>query len=258
MRKCLLPLGATMAMLMAPQVAAQEQIWPASAEQVDFGALQSLPDWRGIWAPMMGGNPRPEIPKLIGRYKTHYDEIQTLIKNGDPESLLRVERRPSACEPPGMPGVMTQPYNLEFLFTPGRVTMIQEAYMQVRRIFTDGRPLPEDPDPTYNGHSIGHWEGDTLVVTTTGLRDGQVMGRWGITYSEQVKITERIRLDPANKDVLIVENTFEDPNALAEPWHSTYKFRRMRGLDQIEFICAQNDRNPINENGDVEFLDAAS
>jgi hypothetical protein len=129
--------------------------------------------------------------------------------------------------------------------------------MQVRRIYTDGRPLPQDPDPTYNGFSIGHWEGQTLVVTTTGLRDGGVMGRWGITYSDKVKLTERIHLDPANPDILVVENRFEDPQALAAPWQSTYLFSRNRSQDQLEFICAQNDRNPIDEQGNVDFLDAA-
>ena len=243
------------AMLFAAPLPAQVQ--PASAEQVDYRALQSLPDWRGIWQPANGRAPKPEIPQLKGAYKTHYDEIQQLIKSGDPEALLKVERRASACEPPGMPGIMTQPYNIEFLFTPGRVTLIQEAYMQVRRIYTDGRPLPEEPDPTYNGTSTGQWDGDTLVVTTIGLRDGGTMGRWGITHSDQVKLTERIHLDPRDKNILIVENLFEDPVALTAPWHSTYVFSRDRTLDQLEFICAQNDRNPINENGDVEFIDAA-
>ena len=248
----LTPLAAML--LCAPALA---QVQPASAEQVDYRALQALPDWRGIWQPANGRAPRPEIPQLKGDYKKHYDEIQLLIKSGDPEALLKVERRASACEPPGMPGIMTQPYNIEFLFTPGRVTLIQEAYMQVRRIFTDGRPLPEEPDPTYNGVSIGRWEGDTLVVTTTGLREGGTMGRWGITYSDKVRLTERIHLDPKDKNILIVENSFDDPAALAAPWHSTYYFARDRTLDQLEFVCAQNDRNPINENGDVEFIDAA-
>jgi hypothetical protein len=236
-----------------PQIVVPDKVWPASGEHVDFAALAKLPDWRGIWTPMLGGGPRPEIPQLIGPYKTKYDAIQALIKSGDPEALLKVERRSSACEPPGMPGVMTQPYDLEFLFTPGRVTIIQEAYMQVRRVFTDGRPLPEDPDPTYNGSSIGHWEGDTLVATTIGLREGGQMGRNGITHSDQLKITERIHLDPKDKDQLVVETSFEDPKALAAPWHSTARFKRQRGLDQIEFICAQNDRNPINEKGEVQF-----
>jgi len=237
-----------------PQNVVPDKIWPASAPQVDFAALQKLPDWRGLWSPMLSANAKPEIPQLKGKYKTHYDEIQALIKSGDPEAQLKVERRSSACEPPGVPGIMTQPYNLEFLFTPGRVTVIQEAYMQVRRIFTDGRPLPEDPDPTFNGSSIGHWEGDTLVVTTIGLREGGTMGRWGITHSSKVKLTERIRLDPTNKDVLLIDNTFEDPEALVAPWHSSYQFKRERGFDQIEFVCAENDRNPINADGEVEFI----
>jgi len=243
-----------------PQTIVPDKVWPASGVKVDYTALQKLPDWRGIWAPMLGGSAgtepagfKPETPQLIGKYKAHYDEIQALIRTGDPEALLKVERRSSACEPPGMPGIMTQPYDLEFLFTPGRVTIIQEAYMQVRRVFTDGRPLPEDPDPTYNGSSIGHWEGDTLVVTTVGLREGGTMSRSGATHSDQVTITERIHLDAKNKDVLVVESTFTDPKALSQPWHTVARFKRQRGLDQIEFVCAQNDRNPINDKGEVLF-----
>jgi len=238
-----------------PQTIIPDKIWPASAEKVDYDALKKLPDWRGIWQPVLAPPPgKPEIPQLIGAYKTHYDQVQALIKSGDPEALLKVEKRKSACEPPGVPGIMTQPYDLEFLFTPGRVTIIQEAYMQVRRIFTDGRPLPDDPDPTYNGSSIGKWEGDTLVVTTIGLREGGTMGRWGITHSDQLKLTERIHLEPADKDTLVVDSTFEDPKALAAPWHSSARFKRIRSLDQLEFVCAENDRNPINDQGEVEFI----
>jgi hypothetical protein len=268
MRRSLLSLAAPLILAAAPPQPAQppampeiivpEKVWPASAETVDFRALEALPDWRGIWAPIMGpGGAPPETPQLIGPYKAHYEEVQALIKSGDPDALAKVERRVSACEPPGVPGIMIQPYNIEFLFTPGRVTIIQEAYMQVRRVFTDGRPLPEDPDPTYNGHSIGRWEGDTLVVTTVGLREGGSMGRWGITHSDQVKLTERIHLDPANRDVLVIENRFEDPKALAAPWSSQARFRRLRSLDQIEFVCAQNDRNPINEAGEVQYIGVA-
>src|SRR5512139_838789 len=240
-----------------PQIVAPDKVWPASAEQVDYGALQKLPDWRGIWTPVMGPpNPadKAEEPQLLGAYKERYEAVQKLIKGGDPDALAKLETRKSACEPPGVPGIMVQPYDIEFLFTPGRVTIIQEAYMQVRRVFTDGRPLPQDPDPTYNGTSIGHWEGDTLVVTTVGLREGGSMGRWGATHSDRLTLTERIHLDPANKDVLVVENSFEDPRALAAPWHSVSRFKRYRSLDQLEFICAENDRNPINDKGEIEFL----
>ena len=79
---------------------------------------------------------------------------------------------------------MFQPYDVEFLFTPGRVTIIQEAYMQVRRVFTDGRGHPADLDPTFNGHSIRHWEGETLVIDTAGLGHKR---RWDTTASTTVR-----------------------------------------------------------------------
>jgi hypothetical protein len=86
---------------------------------------------------------------------------------------------------------MLQPYPLEFLFTPGRVTIAIETYSVVRRIHTDGRALPADPDPSYQGSSIGHWQGDTLVVETIGVlrkRACSVMGQ------RRLRITERMRL----------------------------------------------------------------
>jgi hypothetical protein len=69
------------------------------------------------------------------------------------------------CLPPGMPGIMGQPYPMEFLLTPGQVTILIEAYQQVRHIYTDGRKLPPqgEPQPWWYGYSVGHWEGDTLV-----------------------------------------------------------------------------------------------
>ncbi|MEI9891668.1 MAG: DUF6152 family protein [Caulobacteraceae bacterium] len=100
------------------------------------------------------------------------------------------------CLPPGMPGVMTQPYPIQILVTPGEVTIIQEAYMQVRHVHTDGRDHAADPDLTFNGDSIGHWEGDTLVVDTTGLAPQAVL-QAGVTHSKNEHIVERYRLsDP--------------------------------------------------------------
>ncbi len=222
-------------------------VWPANAPEVSYAALDALPDWRGIWLP--AGRPTlPGTPPLQGEYLERYEAaVATLDAGGE------VAERPSNCMPPGMPGVMYQPYNLEFLFTPGKVTIIQEAFMQVRRIFTDGRPLPEDPDPWFNGHSVGHWEGDTLVVETTGIQDTTRLAVIGATHSDQLKITERMQLDPENPDRLVVQTTFEDPLALSEPWVTDYAYTRRRDWEQIEFICAENDRNPIGEDGTSMF-----
>jgi hypothetical protein len=227
-------------------------IYPANAAKVDYAALSKLPDWRGMWLPNMGSPlNKSEEPQLTDEYAARYKAYEEAMKRGEnPEP----NERKSNCLPPGMPGVMTQPYNLAFLFTPGKVTVLQEAYMQVRTIFTDGRPLPEDPDPAFNGHSIGRWEGDTLVVTTVGIKEGTRLGRIGVGHGPNLKITERIHLAADNPDILVLEFAFEDPDALKAPWKQTTTFRRNREWEQIEFVCAENDRNPIGDNGKTDYI----
>jgi hypothetical protein len=244
--------GALMVAGAGSRALAQEAVEPASGKVVSYGRLDRLPDWRGIWTPLappffMG----PPEPIMKGHYKEVYDRIWGELKKGNSDAA---ELRSDSCEPPAMPAVMIQPYNIEFLFTPGRVTVIQEAYMQVRRIFTDGRPLPESPDPTFNGSSIGHWDGNTLVVTTVGLKDGKGFGFPGAIYSDELKITERIHLVEGDEDKLVIDFTFEDPKALVEPWKRSITFGRHREWDQVEFVCAENNRNPLDEKGGAHFL----
>lgn len=224
----------------------ERPVYPADAPDVSHAELDSLPDLRGIWQPMLGRVGGGE-PQLIGEYKVFYEE-QTAREAADPSYEIP-EPKASNCDPPGMPYMMTMPYSLEFLLTPGKVTIIQEALMQVRRIYTDGRPLPEDLDPNYFGYSRGHWEDGTLVVETVGLRAGQRLGRRGITNSEDLKITERIYLDQENPNVLHLEFTYEDPNVLAAPWEQAHTFRRDRTWEILEYICEQNDRHPIGADG---------
>ena len=149
------------------------------------------------------------------------------------------------CLPPGMPGVMTQPYPIQILVTPGEVTIIQEAYMQVRHVHTDGRDHPADPDLTFNGDSIGHWEGDTLVVDTVGLAPQAVL-QAGVTHSKNEHIVERYRLSDPN--MLEVKTTIEDPGVLAKPWETTGRYLRHPEYSLAEYICEQNNRNSF-ENG---------
>lgn len=220
---------------------------PSNTGPANYAALANLPDWRGIWVPVLG---RPSGPPEELQYTPEYQALYEKYRNGASSH----GPNQSNCLPPGMPRIMLQPYDLEFLFTPGRVTIIQEAYMQVRRVFTDGRPHPTDPDPTFNGHSIGHWEGDTLVVDTVGLRGDTWLTRPGTPHSDQLHIVERIHLAPDNPDKMILEFTFTDPKALTAPYHEVHTFERHREWDQIEFICDENDRNPIDSNGKTETL----
>jgi hypothetical protein len=228
-----------------------QAVYPANAEQVDYAALNDLPDWRGIWLPRGGTRPVAEEPALIAAYQA---ERNASLEGGASNASAGVPVRASNCLPPGMPSIMTQPYSLEFLFTPGKVTIIQEAYMQVRRVFTDGRPLPENPEPAFNGHSIGHWEGETLVIETVGIKDSVPLTRARAWHGPDLKITERIFLDDEDADLLHLEFTFEDPDALEKQWHSSATFRRSRDWEKLEFVCAENDRNPVGPDGETDFL----
>jgi hypothetical protein len=134
------------------------------------------------------------------------------------------------------------------------VTVHHEAWMQWRPIYTDGRPHPaeSDWDPTFYGHSVGRWEGDTLVVDTVGIKESVPLAQ-GMRHSDKLRIVERMHLAKGDADTLVVEMTVEDPLALEKPWSNTLTFKRSREWELIEFICAENDRNPVNEEGYTLF-----
>ena len=150
------------------------------------------------------------------------------------------------CLPPGLPEIMSQPYPLEFLMTPGLVTVISEAYTQVRHIYTDGRPLPADPDPTFFGTSIGHWEGNTLIAESVGFED--VPRGINFPHSDKMKIVERFTLtDP---DTMTIQTTIEDPEALTMPYSmGTRTLKRHRTWTLAEYICEENNRNFVDASG---------
>ena len=217
-----------------------------------YGSLEALPDWGGVWTfsfPRMApGAPRPAPPPLKGKYLTEYQAWRkAVVDNGGV-----VKRTGSNCEPPGMPGIMTiGQYPIEFLFTPGRVTVLHEAWMQVRRIWTDGR-VHDDPEPGFHGHSVGHWEGDTLVVDTTAIKDTIPLGM-GFGHSDKLHVTERIHLAPGAADTLLDEITVEDPEALEHPYTQTATYNRDRYGVLLEFVCAENDRNQVDDSGNTTF-----
>lgn len=232
------------------QGAEKRTIYPANSDKVSYAELDKLPDWRGIWQPNIG-RIGGDQPVLLGKYKEHYEsERAKVAKNPHYEIPEKINN----CEPPGMPSMMTMPYSLEFVFSPGKIIVNQEAEMMVRRIYTDGRPLPkpDEVDPNYFGFSVGHWEGDTLVVDTVGIKAGLRLGEPGIASSGKLKINERIYLDKDNKDLLHLDYTFTDPDVLGQPWHRTHTFRRDRGWDILEYVCEENNRHPLDANGQTQ------
>ncbi|AKH44326.1 hypothetical protein WYH_03307 (plasmid) [Croceibacterium atlanticum] len=215
-----------------------------------YAALDALPDWGGIWFLVRSAGPQTQ-PVLKDDYAAERERWRAeVLANGGVE-----RRNRSNCSPPGLPRIMRlAQYPYEFLFTPGRVTINQEAWMQTRTIWTDGREHPpiEEIDPTFHGHSIGHWEGDTLVVDTIGISDELEFGEGGV-HSDQFRLVERIHLSPDDPDVLVNEMTMTDPLALAEPYKVEARYRRDRHGSLIEFQCSENDRNPVNEHGETLF-----
>jgi len=222
--------------------------------------LDRLPDWGGIWfrtfAPATAGaKPAPPPkPKLKGKYKADYEAWQAaMLKNNG-----LVKKTTSNCAPPGLPGIMQLPqYPYEFLFTPGRVTINQEAWMQTRTIWTDGRQHPEDPDPGYFGHATGHWEGDTLVVDTIAIKDSLELAP-GMHHSPKMRITERIHLKAGDPNTLLNEMTIDDPDALEEPFKAVVPYTRDRNGKLLEFQCSENDRNPVDAEGNTIVTDTPS
>jgi hypothetical protein len=135
---------------------------------------------------------------------------------------------------------------MEFLMTPGKVTIVIEAYTQVRHIYTDGRPLPEDPDPRFFGTSVGRWEGDTLVVESIGFSSAIELER-GVPHSDKMKIVERIRLSGPN--TMTIETTLTDTEALTAPVVSNNTLSRHREWTIAEYICEENNRNFVDASG---------
>jgi hypothetical protein len=142
-----------------------------------------------------------------------------------------------ACIPEGMPTMMQATFPVEILETPGQVTIIEEAFNQVRRIFLNAPALaPEEADPRFAGHSTGRWQGDTLVVETVGIKE-QVRFR-NAPHSMNMRITERMRL--LNDEILENQVTIDDPEFLTKPWSWTWMYKRWPGYRIEEYVCEDN------------------
>lgn len=224
--------------------AAQQATRPAPAA-ADWASLAKLPDFNGVWELSFGspagrgggGRGRGAGPSLTPEYAAKKKAFDA----NPPE-----DNETANCLPPGMPGIMGQPYPMEFLLTPGQVTIVIEAYTQVRHIYTDGRPLPADPDLTFHGTSVGRWEGDTLVVDTVGFSPLTMIER-GVPHGGAMRIRERFRLtDP---DTMSIETTVIDPDVLTTPFTSTRVLKRHRNWTIAEYVCQENNRNSVDSAG---------
>jgi hypothetical protein len=184
--------------------------------------------------------PPPLKPQYLKQWQARQQAAREATAKGQPIGINWVN-----CLPDGMPGMMQGPFPLEILQTKGQITIIQESFTQVRRILLD-RPQKaiDEVDPTFYGHSVGRWEGDTLVVDTVGIKEA--VQYQNAPHSMQMRIRERFRL--VAPDTLWDEITIEDPETLEKPWTFTFAYRRMPNYTLLEYICEDN-REYIDEQG---------
>jgi hypothetical protein len=146
------------------------------------------------------------------------------------------------CLPIGLMQLHLHPQPRKIIQTPDVVVILYEAQGEVRQIFTDGRQLPNnDPQPWWRGYSVGRWEGDTLVVETTGFRDDVWLDVNGSPLTTTGKMTERFRRP--NYGSLQIDITIEDPKAYTKPFTVRVNQRIMPDTDLIEFVCHENEKS---------------
>ncbi len=228
------------------------------------GQKPSLPDWSGTWVNITGiyfANPgtfRPlqnagtftNPPPLNAEYDKKWKATLAASASGEP-----INDRRADCLWPGVPAINLSPMPSEYVISRDRVAILNESTGGFRLIYTDGREVPEDLDPSYNGFSTGHWEGDTLVVDTVGLRADVTIDQSGIEHSDRLKVRERIR--KIAPDLLEDEITMTDPAAFTKPWKAKVQYRRMPPGPAnriMEFVCLDNNRNGVGADGSTYTL----
>ena len=145
------------------------------------------------------------------------------------------------CHLPGVPQMNAVPYPYKIMTYPGEIAILYEAFATFRQIFTDGRKIPDDPNPTWMGYSVGHWDGDTLVVETAGFNDKTWIDTGGHPHTDALRVTERFhRRDYGHIDL---QTTIDDPKAYTRPWTVNYELRLMPDTELLEYLCTENNRD---------------
>jgi hypothetical protein len=144
------------------------------------------------------------------------------------------------CVLSGVPREDVVPYPFKILNTNGMIVILYEALHSYRQIFMDGRALPKDPNPTWMGYSIGHWDGDTLVVESAGFEENTWLDNSGHPGTEAMHLTERFRRrDFGHIDLQI---TIDDPKAYTKPWSVNLQLI-LTDTELIEYVCDENEKD---------------
>ena len=219
------------------------------------------PDFSGLWirgdgqlGPAGGGTVRATPPTFsVGPPVTTFRDVGANMKEGLPlqpwaADLVKARRaenqkdNPDAhCLPMGLMQFHNHGQPRKIVQTPGLILIMYEANYGLRQIFMDGRKLPgPDAQPWWYGYSIGRWEGDTLVVESSGFKDGGWLDIWGNPMTDAAKVTERFRRP--NYGTVEIDVTIDDPKAYTKPWTVRVNQRVVLDGELIEFICLENQQ----------------
>jgi hypothetical protein len=145
------------------------------------------------------------------------------------------------CIPGGVPRADVVPYPYKIVNSDKMVVILYEAIHMYRQIFTDGRELPKDPNPTWMGYSLGHWEGDDFVVETSGFNNQGWLDNDGHPATDAERVTERFRRkDFGHMDIVV---TVDDPKAYTQPWTVTFPLKLLPDTDLLEYVCNENNKD---------------
>jgi hypothetical protein len=215
----------------------------------------ATPDFSGVWErypdpygdSRFPDDPPPPAggPQLKEPYASAYRKAKQRKDEADKEGKPLAD--PSTrCLPQGMPTIMAAVEPIEILQTPRQLVVLAEFLSQTRRVYLNEKmPAPEDISPGYNGTSVAHWQGQTLVVQTKGVREN--VRFMEIPHSAQMKITERLRLTAP--DLLENQIVIDDPGVLAKPYAFTFGYKRNPEYRILEYICDNNRERPDSKGG---------
>jgi len=241
--------------------AAKHPIVPPSPKRLHDGKL----NWTGFWVPVDGmlehdiglGGTDPSKGPAMKFQPVHYPDLkppfnEQLEKFKAAAAKGIVEDSTSICFPPGMPRMMGMIYGMELLQTPGQITMTSEWQDASRRVWLNRsqHPPADELDPTYAGDSIGHWQGDTLVVDTVGVREDVPLNFGGLPHSKDMHIHEVF--SEKVPGILEDEITIDDPTAFAASFKETHRYRYRPDLSLREYVCLENNRN-VGGKGEAKF-----
>ena len=214
----------------------------------DLAVPDNTPNISGTWSPNtyfrvispVDGSATPFLPWARDFF----------LKRNEAEARGEPLFDPNAnCLPSGVPRVIPTPYPLDIVQTPDAILIGIEVMHSFRIIHMDGRPRPADFKPTYLGYSAGHWEGDVLVVETTGLNGYTQVDEEGRPKSSALKVTERyMKRAP---DQLEITYTLDDSGAYSRPWTARAQYRWAPNLRFDEYVCEENNRNKPDASGQL-------